>query len=373
MKETITTDVLERLSLSEILVTNMLGDLTSEQIEYAKELVVERIDSGERHLHCLYERFAGKFLRAIDPAKRTTGSFTNYYDYLRSLYDGRSPSTNDALRKLERCEDKYAEWVTDMVRIYPTLDPKTRKADRRDDFAKVLKKKGLYIETASSDIVGKHAALLIVRRKDEERGIKKIAYRLLDYEINKERENKGKPCGHPKRVAIDDWFGIKLVGSRADRVHRQLFSAIYPYLDRFKLKQDPRREPCRDLDGRIIPAMAQPQGVDDFYRNPCKDNKIIQIKVTPLYDEIHRLREIDLTDMISLLASEMDHVRFSQTRDNDIEQLLKSRREYRRRFNEFVRRGMQLMERMPTETITERGREKVVRRRRKIMEWGEWF
>ncbi len=339
---------IEQMSLSQMVLSHMIKRYTPatlEEVQYYAPLMVEE---GEKNLHEMALKFSTKFLRTGRPRVR---AFTNSYDYLRSSYQKRTSIVDKILPYLDN------DWKGSMLRIYPTLDPKTNKKKRRDGFAGELKKPGKYVEFAYSNNRNKDAILIAVRRKDSLRAVRKMAFRLLQYQINEERKNSGKPQFKQKRVAIDDWFGIKIVGLGVDQVNNQIYNGLYPNLAAFSLKADSSIEQYND--GRVL--KDQPPGVDNHYlAGVGGKDKLIQIKVHPILAGPQSLSEIALTDIVNFLAGEMDHVRFSQTRENQLMNFINSKRSLQKKFRLYCNRGMEVLVEVPL-------------RRRKILQPGKFF
>src|SRR3989344_6761647 len=352
MKEEISDRDLERLSISELMVTHMLGGLNREQVDLAKLLVQEQIEAGEEHLQELALAFSNRFLHNSFPP---TMEFSNLFDYLAWIWQERPASIDEALNK-----DAVHLWQRSMLDIYRTLDSKINGSQQQGGFIRELKRDTQYMEVAYSSSRGRRASLMIVRRKNVGRAVEKISYRLLKKEIEERiAQRRGMPKSAFKKVVIDDWFGIKLVTYAESQVQPQLFEPLYPYLEAYGLEPDPHREPCWTREGK--PALReikggsrrrnirlyQPSGVDNHYLYGQQPAKIVQVKVKRKDDPSHRIREIDLVDTTNFLAGEMDHVRFRQSQRNAIYDLISKRRSYRERYQDFLSRGIELTEHLP--------------------------
>src|SRR3989344_3204527 len=327
MKEEISDRDLERLSISELMVTHMLGGLNREQVDLAKLLVQEQIEAGEEHLQELALAFSNRFLHN---SSAPTMEFSNPYDYLTWIWQERPASIDEALRK-----DAVSPWHRSMLEIYPSLDQQVGKDQQPGGLVRELRRYTQYMEVAYSASRGRRASLLIVRRKDVDRAIEKIAFRLMKKEIkDKTAQRRGMPKSEFKKVVIDDWFGMKLVTYAESQVQPLLFEPLYKDFGTYGLEPDPHRDLCRTKEGK--PAVReikiegkrrkvllyQPPGVDNHYLYGKQPAKIVQVKVKKAGDAVHRLREIDLVDAVNFLAGEMDHVRFRQRQHNELDELI---------------------------------------------------
>jgi hypothetical protein len=324
---------LEYLSLSQIILSHMVDGFEGSGLNEAQRIVADRVVEGEKHLRELFPIFSRRYLNSKQP---DVASFKNNLDYLRFIYKKRTHLVDDVVPYLDTVR-------RGLIRKYDTLNPSSRSYN--SGYCNELMGMPNRIEVAYSSSV-RTARMVLFRRKNMERAIRKIAYRRLLYEIEKKKTPKGNKPPIAKRVDIDDFFGIKAVTSREEQARGRLFENIYLNLHKFDLRADSRQEVVETEDGEIL----LPPGVDDHYVDiKKKRSNIIQLKVHPLHNPNFRLREIDLTDMVNFLVGEMDHVRFSANRENKAKKLLRERRSYQRRFNQLIRRGNQVVELVPKE------------------------
>jgi hypothetical protein len=326
---------LEQLSLSQLLVTHMLDGLEKKQVPLVQEIVSDTVEQGEQDLRHLYLLLERTFLRT---PKAKIESVANYADYLRFLYENRPVEIDGQLEKLVERQAKLAN-------IYPGIFRDKKGRCPRPSFTNWLEGAPNYSELAFSkgSRKGRQSALLIVRRKDSERALEKIAYRLLCWEINEEHRNlsRKKTQKHP---LIDDWFGIKIVTYTSAQAAR-VFGQIYTHLeDMYYHRADPRKEPIYGPRGGVTGH--QQRGVDNHYQYGRNDN-LIQIKVRRIDDSTYNLREIVITDVLNMLIDEMDHIKFRAEQSDTIEKLRKKRRKYRSRYNLFLERGRELLLLLP--------------------------
>lgn len=350
---------LEELALGQIFLYHMEGKLNRSQVEEAKDIVVQRIEEGEQHLKDLYHRLKSEFFNGR-PMK--IAAFTDYLAYLQFLYENKSPPIERDLQKLSGSQ-------ATMVRLYSKICSNTSSRGEDLSFRQHLQGTPHYIEVAYPLQHKGPARFIICRRKDTQRAIEKIAERLLlkrslpewkrkEAEENarlktegamKEQEEKSRRRAEEevngKRIAIDDWFGLKCVGLHREDAE-QMFGRVYTNLSGYGLQPDERREPIM-YDGKIVGH--QPPGIDNKYAygSHCQ---MIQLKVKPQLNEEqssdNRLRELDFTDGLSLLVDEMEHVLWRANCQGQIAWELKSRKG-KRNYTGLVRQGEELTEWLP--------------------------
>ncbi len=337
MPQKISNEHLELLSISEMMITYMLGDIYPDQVQRAKEIVEEKINEGEEDLRLFYSNYKRSLLHSADPSVKT---LTNYLDYLRFIYNERPKQVNHALQRLSGWDKEYAN-------IYPEICSQ-KNGKSRHGFMEWLQEQELYLEAAYTDGPehGKQAALILVRRKDTDTAIRKIARRLVEAEINNERkpyERARKPSYN--RPPIDDIFGIKVVAYNPETIDH-IFQRVYYGLGDLGFQPEHFVRPIVDKitgeeKGKQLP------GVDDHHISGRGRDSILQIKVCRKSAEDHDLREIGLTDVVRMLVDEMEHISFRQRQERECQELLKGRREYVKRYALLVDRGNELVDRLP--------------------------
>ncbi len=360
-QEQVSPEVLVQLSLGELLITHLLGGIAREHVPFAQQLFVQLIEEGERHLAELYKRFVNDFFGCSNGAgKPTVRAFTDYHEYLRFIYAERPAALVDPLiARLPPERADYVRFYKDMLNPVQFRKGKRASPDPFTVFTRTLQ---FYGEAAYSSNPGRRVALVVCRRKDTERAIEKTAYRLLEAQIEQAHAQRSGKTFEPRPLAVTDWFGIKLVTYHPEQVH-PLFREMYPNLERYGLEPDAHQEQRRNKEGHWI-AGYQECGVDDHRFYGAGKDKLIQLKVCPqrvpgqvVY---HRLREIAFTDVPNMLVDEMEHVRFRQRQAKKLDNLCGKKREYKRRYREFIARGEELHALLPTE-------------RRRILTPGQYF
>lgn len=351
-REQVPPGALEQLSLGELLITHMQGSIAREDVPFAQQLFVEMVEEGERHLAGLYKRFVKEmFASGSGNGKSTTPTvraFTNYYQYLRFLYDERPAALVDPL--IVRLPAERASFV----RLYEqtqSMNHHRRGKQSPDPFTVFVSRLPFYGEASYSTNPGRRAALIICRRKDTDRAIEKTAYRLLMTEIEHARAERRGETVEPSRIAVTDWFGIKIVTYHPEQAHT-LFREVYQNLGRYGLEPDAHQEQRRSKDAQWIPGRQEP-GVDDHRRYGAGKDRLIQLKVRPQrvpgQVTYRGLREVDFTDVPNMLVDEMEHVRFRQRQAKKLDNLCGEKREYKRRYREFIARGEELHALLPPE------------------------
>jgi hypothetical protein len=291
----------EEASLSQLAIAQMLGWFDDTDVDIVQDIFAEQIEEGEKHMNTLYKQLSPDFLRGKNP---NVEEFRNNLEYLQFLYKERPRDIVD--KEIKGLTGERASLVKGYYRILTS----TRKKSRDNGFMKWLKSRHSFMEAAYTRARGKPAALLLGRRKDTERAWEKIAYRLLKHEVASANSEE-----YSERVAIDDWFGIKLVGYKEDTIHNTIFNPLFLNLEtRYGLKMDEHQEDQVTKDGIVLP-FKQPAGIDDMYMFGNSPNRLIQMKVHPLYKnptdcERPRLREIDITDVVNMLIAEMEHFQY---------------------------------------------------------------
>lgn len=278
----------------------------------------------------------------------TVRAFTNYYQYLRFLYDERPAALVDPL--IARLPPERAAFV----RFYEPAQPANhhRKGKRAPDaFTVFASQLPFYGEAAYSTNPGRRVALIICRRKDTDRAIEKTAYRLLMAEIERARAERRGEKIEPHQIAVTDWFGIKVVTYHPEQAH-PLFREVYQNLVWYGLEPDAHQEQRRTKGGYWMTGY-QERGVDDHRRYGAGKDQLIQLKVRPQRNSDHLayrgLREIDFTDVPNTLVDEMEHIRFRQRQANRLDGMCSQKREYKRRYRNFIARGQELHATLPTE------------------------
>ncbi len=326
---------LDQLTLGQILALHMRHEFARDTLQHAQKVVVDRIAEGQAELQRLFHRFQKALLKTNGNSriKLHIRPFTNYQDYLRFLYTERPAAHVDpAIARLPP-ERRQA------IEYYRQFDNPTKA--NRYGFNQGLHAVPVCLETAYSTDNTRMAALMIVGRKDTDRGNEKTAFRLLEHEVQEERTRRGVQSRKPFRY-VDDWFRKAIVAYDAHSVS-VLFDMIYPRLNEFGLEPDPRREKRRRKDGTYDGGYQEP-GVDNHYQYGGRD-QLIQLKVCPI--GLNRRYEIVLTDVANLLVDQREHVRFRQQQADELKKLCGLRRAYRKRFDEFMERGRELHDLLP--------------------------
>ncbi|MEW5896963.1 MAG: hypothetical protein AB1668_04685 [Nanoarchaeota archaeon] len=321
-------DSLEELALSQLFLYHMTDRLSPAQVDEAKDIVVQRIKEGERHLRELYDRLKADFFNGRE---MQVAAFTDYLSYLKFLYENR-PCSIDAYLQYLRGTQK------DMVGKYVEITSNNSAREKNVSFIQSLQQTPLYIELEYPLEPKGKARLVICRRKDTERGIEKIAERLVaeqrQTEWKKQESTKG-------RVEIDDWFGLKVVGYHKQDAE-EMFKRSYARLQKYRLQPDERRESITK-NGRI--SGEQPPGVDNKYQygETCQ---MIQLKVRNIRQSSNRLQEIDFTDIVNMLIDEMEHMLWRTKCKGEFARSLKSRKD-KQRYERLIARGRELAEKLP--------------------------
>lgn len=326
-------------SLSQIIIEQMQGNLEAGQIEEAKGLVAERIEQGETELRALYFSFRNQFLRG---KKVEIRPFHDYFSQLAFLYE-RCPHSVEQMENILEKEVEYKDPRKElshrkaMIRACEDLFTKGRRI-RNLGLKRGLQHKKSLIEIVCPKENGNDLPinLMIVRRKDTERAIEKIAYRLV-----KRMRRDTEPGYQPKRADIDDWFGIELVTSQPEQAE-ELAGTIYKGLADYGLRPDSREEEKKRKDGTLEEGRQQP-GFDDHYQYGGGKDRLVQVKVVNHIFPVD-IKEIYVTDYVNLLVDKMDHPRFDAFRTNETKSLS---RDERRQQGLFVLRGNDLLSGLP--------------------------
>jgi hypothetical protein len=321
------THMVENSSLSNILVTHMTNPFSDYQISQARDVISRKTGKGEEHLRSLFYQFCGQFWRGKQQQKDiTTHAFPDEHSYLVFLQKQTPPSYR---RQLSNIEKKFGkgnsdqQYLSGRLRRYQAINQRAKPQDRDDKLIKDLKQTPLYLEMAhlkGSQKDGGHKLwAMIVRRKDTERAIQKIATRTLEKEITD--ANGG---DYTKRVAIDDWFGIKLVALTEAYAKRGLFNQVYGNLPSYGLELE---------------------STDDHYLPGFKDN-LKQLKVMAAGDQGHHLREIIITDLLNARIAEMEHSMYQLDQQSKLRKIRRNRK-HRKRYDFLVDRGRELVGTLP--------------------------
>jgi len=311
MSTFIPTEYLDQLSLSQLIVTHMHNHLEENQIATAQELFLAQVQQGEQDLRKIYAQLGKKQLRQPE-----VQAGHNYYDYLRCIWNLRPANLEQLVAGLEEGRKKG------LLNIYPNINWKKIATKKTGGFEQFLQEEKLPIEVAYSgnSVATSKLIGVVVRRKDTDRALEKIAYRLLRQMIE---DTKPEEERVQYNALIGDWFGLKLVAPTREQAYK-LFQQIYPHLYSWQLKPDVRE----DLGKNKRP---QQPGVDDHYLFGRGYDQLIQIKVMGIYDFSHTRKEICLTDIANFLIDEMDHIKFRQSQKAEMDEFLDQRMDKRLR------------------------------------------
>lgn len=344
------------LSLSQIVINHIKGAFGEDPDDQVKDIFTQRIFKGEMDLYTLAWDFCDRFFAGGNEIE--TGGFTNYHDYLRFIYDQSPAALKETAHRLtdERARKFISQY---QAMINGELDERT---------VQDYKSEKMFIEVACprEDQRRQHSyddslAFIILRRKDTDRAIEKIAYRLLLFELHQKYPHIYQKPKHP---VINDWFAMKLVFRHRGQAEEES-ERFYHNLALFNLRPDPRTEPIHDQSGK--PGYDengglkhQPPGVDNHYKYGKGYDSLIQISTVGIGDYSHGLREIVFTDVINMLIDEMDHIDFRERQKKEIADWLNDNPTFKHRFNRYLEIGNQLSLLLPEP-------------RAKIMAPGEYF
>jgi len=328
---------IDYLSLSQIVITQMSGAFGEDLEDMVKDTFTQRILKGEMDLYTLAKSFSNRFFAGCPVQNR---GFTNYYDYLRFIYENSPAALKDSAQHLEN------ERAREFLDQYPALI----NGELDEQKIQELKNEKLFIEVACphEDLQLQHGpddslAFIILRRKDTDRAIEKIAYRLLLWELYKKYPHIYQ---EPKHPVINDWFAMKLVFCHREQAEKES-EHFYHNLALFGLKPDPRRGPIHDERGKLVYDLAgeiiyQPSGKDNHYRYGKGYDNLIQISTVRINGYSHSLREIVFTDVINMLVDEMDHLKFRERQKSEISDWLESNPVFKNKFERYLQVGNEL-------------------------------
>jgi hypothetical protein len=329
---------LENLALSEILVEHMLGELSPQDIKTAKEIFPKRIQTGESILR---QTFHG-----LTPLLNLTFpqivSFSEDLSYLGFLYGDRPKKIIDRNFASLSKEDQ------DRIEIY--RDIFDRQNHVKDGFSDSLAKNKNCIEAAYSDMSrrGRDTALVILRRKDSDRAIDKVAERLVTEMWKIDTGQTLNADKDPRKVK--DWFGLKAATYHSTQV-RRIVELIYQHLPHLNLVPNPHRERALDKEGKPIVKeeryVLQRPGIDDHYQYGKGADQLVQIKAEHISTGLQL--ELVVTDVANMLANEMEHSRYRARQQNELKTMWgrgKKQREYYRMYQLFKERAQDLVELM---------------------------
>jgi hypothetical protein len=313
-------DHLEQMSVSELLHTQMTHPrkgLPKELLRPAQRFAFNRIKKGEEDILRIHQGFKSRFFGNDIKIK----PFTNYLDYLMFLW--KDQPTNFIQNQYSSLDERARNFLDK----YPIVETEyDKKSQKKGGFIAGIDKIALCIEVvySNSNPKSRPVAVMFARRKDTDRAIEKMAYRLVMKEENERRREKNSHVTeYDSEVIIDDWFGYNLAAYRMDRVY-EVKNRTRDYLTNrlgFKIKE-----------------------VDDHYKDKKRKDGMIQIKcINPEYGD-SALREVVVTDIISKFVDEADHISFRARQQNDIKNFTSKQRE---KFERYVRRGKMLFEYLP--------------------------
>jgi ribosomal protein S13 len=314
---------LGEMSLSELLhfqMTHPRG-LPKRVLTDAQILAEDRIEKGEEDMLRVYRGLKSRLLSGavqIEPS-------TKYLDYLMFLWKERPEAFIDS--QLSSLDQRGASFLGN----YPIIeaDLKIRKNRQQGGFIEGMSKLNLFNEIAyraTGNPRNRNAALIIARRKDTDRAIQKMAYRLVmreENELRRERGNKSVNF-YDSLVKIDDWFAEKVVTYDLKSVNK-VTDLVYDYLTQ------------KRLNFQIV-------GFDNHYMRDNYNDNMIQIKFVNTKYGGEAVREIVITDVMNMFIDEMDHISFGSRRENEINNFTTKQRA---KFQKYVRRGEMLFEYLP--------------------------
>jgi hypothetical protein len=324
------TTKLEDMTISEMVLSHIQKELDEDQVKLAQDLVVERMLMNQCFLNQIYVRAKNFFLGR---GSLDIKGFTNYYDYFKHLHNSLSKEEVEMLNSLPEEQKAF-------YKNYENMFEKNGK-NKKGGLVKVTTEMPLYLEAATTKSKKSLARHILVRRKDPDRIVCKVAERLLERELGEESYKRNPKKGKPeeKQVAIDDIFGIKIVASSDQKAIDDIFPKVYPTrLQRWGLIPDQNQKEIKR--GEVVVGY-QPPGVDNHYLYGRAN--LIQIKGHRTY-EVPGVFELDITDVVNMIVDEMEHLRYRQ-RQKCVEKGLKQSE--RRRFKEYIRRGDQLFDKVP--------------------------
>jgi hypothetical protein len=336
---------LNHLSMGELLVCQMLGHLSDEQILHAQDIMAERNMGGVVDKRTM-NRFICKELMGTTSPKHV--KFTNYFDLLKFLYEDRPKSIDREFRNLH--PDKQ-----DLLKVYEQ-EIRGKKSDPRAGglrgFLSGLENT-IYASYSNSPQNSRPAAITCTRVKSYDRGNPKGSHRLLKWEIATELARRRKQKKPEMEVSVHDWFACS-VGTYTVEQTYEVVDFLYANLARLGFEPDPLREHkgFNKITGKKE-AGFQPPGIDDHIKYGKEDalklGKGRDASVQIRYRRIgtFRRREIKVFPLAEGIADEIDHVRLLQSREKDRLDLIHSKRAYKKRSQLFEMRARQLTSGIP--------------------------